>query len=219
MNAAPAPSDSPPYPSHPPAPGARARPTLGQWARTWLIIGSQSLGGGVSTLLLMRQLLVERHKWVDANTYRDAWAIGQASPGIHIIAMAGLMGDYVLGRRGIVIAIAAMIVPSAFITVLFTAGLLEIEQYPLVQAALRGIIPATGGMTLGMSYVFGASAARSGRLAAIDCLVIFTAAALVGLVQAPIPLILLSAATVGALFLHPRPVLPPPQAPTTTEGA
>mgnify|MGYP003348658925 CR=1 FL=1 len=78
------------------------RPTLFQLARTWFAIGTQSLGGGPSSLYMIRSLMVERTRWIPPETFRECWSIGQASPGIHLVALAGLLGaQAAMQRHGI----------------------------------------------------------------------------------------------------------------------
>jgi chromate transporter len=177
-----------------------SRPSLGQLGRTWFAIGSQSLGGGPSTNYMIRSLMVERTKWIPTQVFRECWVIGQASPGIHLVAMAGLLGHYLCGMRGIAVAVAAFVIPSAIITALFTAGLERVEQFAIVQWMLRGIIPATAGMTLSLAVFFGRSTARKGKLGLIDWAVVLVAALLVAVAKAPVVLILLGAAIIGALM-------------------
>lgn len=181
------------------------KPSLLALARAWVAIGSQSLGGGPSTLYMMRAVLVEQRRWADASIFRDCWSICQASPGIHQIALAGLLGERVRGLPGMAISVVAFVLPSAFITVLFTAGLVEVEQFPLVQGLLRGILPATGGMTLALATFFALAAMRPGRARYFDLLVVAVAAVLVGVAKLPVPLIVLGSACFGAFFLRPRP--------------
>jgi chromate transporter len=176
------------------------RPSLMQLARTWFAIGSQSLGGGPSTSYMIRSLMIERTKWVPFETFRESWIIGQASPGIHLVALAGLLGHYLCGMWGIVVSVAAFVIPSAIITAFFTAGLQQVEQFPIVQWMLRGIIPATAGMTLSLAIFFGRSTARKGKIGLADWTVIIVATLLVGVVKAPVVLILLGAAIIGALM-------------------
>jgi chromate transport protein ChrA len=59
-------------------------------ARAWFDIGTQSVGGGTSTLFMMRRILVERSGWITLREFTEAWALSQLSPGIHLVALAGL---------------------------------------------------------------------------------------------------------------------------------
>jgi len=85
-------------------------------ARAWIAVGTQSVGGGTSTLFLIRRLVVERHRWVTARPFTEDWALSQLSPGIHLVALAGLLGDRIAGWRGVVISVAGMMVPAAIVT-------------------------------------------------------------------------------------------------------
>jgi chromate transporter len=180
--------------------GNATRPSLWELGKTWFAIGSQSLGGGPSTNYMIRSLMVERTKWIPTDVFRECWAIGQASPGVHLVAMAGLLGHYLCGIPGIVIAVATFVVPSAILTALFTAGLELVEQFPVVQWMLRGIIPATAGMTLSLAVFFGMSTARRGKVGLADCVTVIISAVLVGVVKAPVVLILFGAAALGAVM-------------------
>ena len=177
-----------------------ARPTLAQLGRTWFAIGSQSLGGGPSTSYMIRSLMIERTRWIPFDTFRECWIIGQASPGIHLVALAGLLGHHLCGKWGILVAVSAFVVPSAIITTFFTAGLQQVEQFPIVQWMLRGIIPATAGMTLSLAVFFGRSTARKGRIGIADWGVVIVSLILIGVVKAPVVLILLGAALIGAIM-------------------
>ncbi|MBI4491813.1 MAG: chromate transporter [Chloroflexi bacterium] len=195
---------------HPGELARRAGPSLIDLARAWIAVGSQSLGGGSSTLYMMRAVLVERRKWVAPDMFRECWAIGQASPGMHLVALSGMLGERMAGLPGLVVSVAAMVLPSALITVLFTAGLVEIEQHPLVQSLLRGVIPAIGGMTVAMATFFGQTSARRGRVAVVDWLVVGGTAVLIARTGVPVLFILLGAAVLGAFALRPVAARPNP---------
>lgn len=190
-------------PALPAAPAGR--PSLLTLAKTWAAIGSQSLGGGPSMIYMMRLLLVERYKWLTASVFQECWAIGQAAPGMRNIALTGLLSERIAGFPGMVVSVVAMVLPSALITVLLTAGLVEIERVPAVQSAMRGIVPVTAGMTLALAVFFGRTAVRKGRVGIIDWAVFLGAALLAGLLRVPVLLILAGCALFGALVLHPTP--------------
>jgi chromate transporter len=144
--------------------------------------------------------MVERTRWIPPETFRECWSIGQASPGIHLVALAGLLGHHLGGMRGIAVAVAAFIVPSSIITTIFTAGLVEVEQFPIVQGMLRGIIPATAGMTLALAAFFGRTTARKGVMGVGDWAIVLASAILIAVVKAPVLFILFGSALLGALL-------------------
>src|SRR6266508_892972 len=119
-------------------------------AKIFIAVGTQSVGGGTSTLFLLRRFLVERTRLISEREFTEAWALCQLSPGIHLVALAGLLGQRIASWRGILIAVSGMMVPAAIITAALTAAYGVVATDPLARAALAGMAPATGGMTLGL---------------------------------------------------------------------
>jgi len=150
----------------------RSPPSSRALARAWFDIGTQSVGGGTSTLFMIRRILVERTGWITLREFTEAWAMSQLSPGIHLVALAGLLGRRIAGPRGVIVSVAGMMVPAAVITALATAFLGEIAQQPLTIAALAGIGPVAGGMTIGLALTMAQPVLQRGRLAALDVIVI-----------------------------------------------
>jgi chromate transporter len=181
-------------------------------ARGWLAIGTQSIGGGTSTLLMIERLVVERHRWLSAREYGEAWALSQLSPGIHIVALAGLLGRHVAGWRGVIVAVGAMMIPASAITVALTAGYGLIAESPIVRAALAGVAPVTGGMTIAVAVILVRSTARHGRSRFVD---VAAAVASLGVALAfgsPTLALIAAGAVVGAVALGHEP-------PTSREAA
>ncbi len=144
-------------------------------ARAWFDIGTQSVGGGSSTLFMIRRILVERHGWITVRQFTEAWALSQLSPGIHLVALAGLLGRDMAGLRGVIVSVTGMMVPAAIITAIATALLGEIAQHPLTIAALAGIGPVAGGMTIGLALTLVRPVLQRGRYAILDIAVIVAA--------------------------------------------
>jgi chromate transporter len=136
---------------------------LARLTRSWVAVGMQSVGGGTSTLLLIRRLAVDREKWMSAREFGEAWALSQLSPGIHLVALAGLIGRRAAGWRGVVAAVAGMMIPAAAITVALTAAYGVIAASPVARAALAGVAPVTGGMTIATAALLVRMSARRGR--------------------------------------------------------
>lgn len=187
-------------------------PTSRRLARAWFDIGTQSVGGGTSTLFMIRRLLVDRYGWITLRDFTEAWALCQLSPGIHIVALAGLLGRQIAGVRGMLVSVAGMMVPAAVITAIVTAFFGQIAQHPLTIAALLGVGPVAGGMTIGFALAMARPLVRRGRYAIADGAVVVAAfAALLAGVSQTIIVILIAAA-VGALFLGR-------ERPTSTDAA
>lgn len=170
-------------------------------AKAWIAVGAQSFGGGSSTLFLIRRLIVERERWITPREFNEAWAIAQLSPGIHLVALAGMLGQRIAGVRGIAVAVLGMIVPAAVVTAVLTALHGSVAQQPLALAALAGMAPATGGMTLGLALLMFRDTRRHGRLALLDAAVIVAAFVLLYVAGASSVVVIVVAALIGAVVL------------------
>ena len=133
------------------APRARP-PSLWRLLRIWLGIGAQSFGGGSATLYLIRRAAVERHGWLTDEEFARYWGICQIAPGINILGLVILIGWRVAGALGVAMALSGLLLPSAAITVALTAVYSNIKQASVVRAALSGVVPATVGLGLLLTY-------------------------------------------------------------------
>lgn len=170
-------------------------------ARAFVAVGTQSIGGGTSTLFLMRRLVVERHRWLTPREFTEHWALSQLSPGIHLVALAAMVGRHLGGWRGVAVAVAAMMVPAAIVTAAMTAVYGEIAHHPVATAALAGMAPATGGMTLALALLMLRDARRHGRGAIVDVLIALAAFAFLLATSIPGLLVIAVSALVGVVFL------------------
>lgn len=170
------------------------RPRFRDHLRAWLAIGSQSVGGGPATLYLMRRILVRQQRWLTDLEFSQDWTLSKTSPGLTMIGLAALLGRRIDGWRGLVTALIGLLVPSVALTVAMAAGFAFVRDQPLVQSAIRGIAPATIGLTLAMMVIFARTSIRAGRRGWVDggllALVIAAGASLPG---ASIPIILAGA--------------------------
>jgi chromate transporter len=175
---------------------------LARLTRSWVTVGTQSVGGGTSTLLLIRRLAVDRERWMSPREFGEAWALSQLSPGIHLVALAGLIGRRVAGWRGVAAAVAGMMIPAAAITVVLTAAYGLIAASPLALAALAGLAPVTGGMTIATAALLARTSARTGRAhLATDIAVCLAALAASVFLGVPTLGVIGAAAAIGALAL------------------
>jgi chromate transporter len=119
--------------------------------KAWFLIGIQSFGGGSSTLFLIHQACIQRG-WLDEEAFTRAWGLVQISPGINLVKLTVLVGYHLRGWRGLVASMTGLLLPSATLTVLMTAGFTVVRDLPAVQAALKGVLPAAVGLSLAMSF-------------------------------------------------------------------
>jgi len=180
--------------------------TLGDLARAWIAVGTQSIGGASSTVYLMRSRLVERTGWLTRREFMESYSLSQLSPGIHLIALAALLGHRLAGVRGVLVSVAGMMVPAAIITVALSAILIGVTGHPLTHAALAGVGPVTAGMTAGLAVISARGTVRRGLRGALDVAVIALAfMTFVGTSVSP-AIVIIGCGLVGILLLrHERP--------------
>lgn len=192
-------------------------PRPGTWLllRIWSSIGLQSFGGGASTTYLIYRIFIDEHQWILPEEYNLFWNLSAMSPGINLAGLAILIGRKLGGARGILVSLVGLLVPSAAITCLLTAGFLSVEHVPAIQAMLNGVVPATAGLMLVVGIKYAKPLLKEikaeGVLRLLMGLIIPLGALLaIILYQAAIPLVLLCSALLSmAMFTRPvvRPVV------------
>jgi chromate transporter len=186
-------------------------PRPGKWLlfRIWAGVGLQSFGGGASTQFLIQRVFIEKHRWLSMEEYTHLWSLCILTPGINLVALTILIGRKLGGAWGIVISLAGLLLPSALITCLLTAGFKTVEHLPTVQAIVRGVVPATGGIMLLVGLNFALPIIRRGRkegflfLLASAVLILACALAVI-LLKVSVIIVILGAIVLGSLFFSSR---------------
>lgn len=185
------------------------RPNKWELFRIWASIGLQSFGGGASTTFLIQRAFIEKHRWLSIEEFLHLWNLCILTPGINLVALTVLIGRKLGGTWGIVVSLAGMLLPSAIITCLLAAIFKQIEYIEAVQAVLRGVIPATGGIMLLVGLNYALPLIRRGNKEGIlyllmSSVIIIACAFAVILLKLSVIVVVLSAAFLGALFFSPR---------------
>src|SRR5579863_4829174 len=182
----------------------RQDPRPGNWQlfRIWASIGLQSFGGGASTTLLIQRIFIEKHKWLSMEEFTHLWSLCLLTPGINLVALTILIGRKLGGARGIALSLAGLLLPSAAITCLLTAGFKAVENLPAVQAILRGVVPATGGIMLLVGLNFAQPLIRKGYKEGIlylllSSILVLASALAVILLKLSVVVVILGAAFLG----------------------
>ncbi len=189
-------------------------PTKWQLFRIWASIGLQSFGGGASTTFLIQRAFIEKHRWLSIEEFMRLWNLCILTPGINLVALTVLIGKKLGGTWGIVASLAGMLLPSATITCLLAVTFKQIEHVAAVQAVLRGVIPATGGIMLLVGLNFALPLIRRGYkegvlyLLASSFLIIACALAVI-LLKLTVAVVILGTAFLGALFFSSTQTSPP----------
>jgi len=190
-----------------------SRPGKWQLFRIWASVGLQSFGGGASTTFLIQRTFIEKHKWLSMQEFTQLWNLCILTPGINLVALTILIGRKLGGAWGIAISLAGLLLPSALITCLLTVGFKSVEHLAAVQAILRGVVPATGGIMLLVGLNFALPLIRRGYkegvLYLLVSIVLIIACALaVILLKLSVIVVVLGAVFLGALFFARKPASP-----------
>src|SRR6266568_1697188 len=176
-------------------------------------VGLQSFGGGASTMLLIQRAFIEKYKWLTIEEFMYFWNLCVLTPGINLVAITVLIGRKLGGVWGIVVSLAGLLLPSATVTCLLAATFKQIENQAVVQAVLRGVIPATGAIMLLVGWNFALPIIRRGHKEGVlyllgSSVVIIACALAIILLKISVIIIIPGAAFLGGLFFSPKPASP-----------
>jgi chromate transporter len=196
------------------------QPTFWLLFRIWGSIGLQSFGGGASTLFLIQQEFIDRRNWLTQEEFNHLWNLCLMTPGINLVAVTVLIGRKLGGFAGIIASLVGLLLPSATITCLLTAGFRLVENSRIVQAILQGVIPATGGIMLFVGLRFAMPLLKQGRAEgwlklSVSLVLIALVVGAILIFKITIPLVLLFAALVGIACFSAAPLSSPPALPSS----
>lgn len=97
---------------------------------------------------MIQSTFVEKYAWISTQEFLLFNSQCYFTPGINLVALTVLIGRKLGGWRGIIASLAGMLLPSATVTCLLTVGYSLVQRNPVVQAVMRGVIPATAGLML-----------------------------------------------------------------------
>ncbi len=99
-------------------------PSLGRIAREWARIGVLGFGGPPVHIVMLRDLVVRRERWIDPARFEDAVAATGLLPGPASTQLAIFCAGALGGRRGAVIGAAGFILPGLVMVVALASVLL-----------------------------------------------------------------------------------------------
>lgn len=104
-------------------------------------VGVLGFGGGPSFIPLVQIEAVQNFKWMTADEFADALAVGNALPGPIATKMSGFIGYRVAGVVGAIVSCAALILPSLIVMIVMLTLLGKYKSVPAVQGIVRAIKP------------------------------------------------------------------------------
>jgi len=131
--------------------------------RLWGAIGAQSLGGGQAVFLLAFRQFVEVRRWLTDEEWAEAFGLSQLVPGMNLVALAAYTGRRLAGVRGALLSALGLLAPSILITIVLAAVLTRVQHFPVVTAALHGVVLAATGGSLVVTWRLAVPLFRSSR--------------------------------------------------------
>jgi chromate transporter len=169
--------------------------TLRQAFGYWLKLGFISFGGPAGQIAIMHHDLVENKRWISERRYLHALNYCMLLPGPEAQQLATYIGWLMHRTWGGVIAGGLFVLPSLLILIGLSWIYLAFGQIPVVAGVLYGIKPAVTAIVLFAAYRIGARVLKNVLLWAIAALAFLA----IFLLHMPFPLIVLSAALLGAI--------------------
>lgn len=102
-------------------------------------IGTFTIGGGLAMMPMMQSELIEKRKWITDEELIDYYAVGQSTPGIVAVNVATFVGYKQMGIVGGIFATLGMVTPSLVIIMILASLINSINDFPIIQKALKGI--------------------------------------------------------------------------------
>lgn len=102
-------------------------------------IGTFTIGGGFAMMPMMQSELIEKRKWITDEELIDYYAVGQSTPGIVAVNVATFVGYKQMGIIGGIFATLGMVSPSLVIIMILASLINSINDFPIIQKALKGI--------------------------------------------------------------------------------
>lgn len=139
----------------------------------FLQVGLFSFGGGMVSITLLMEKIVEQKGWLDASTFTDLIAIAESTPGPIAVNAATFVGLQLAGMGGALVATLGAILPGCAIVLMLALLYRRYQNLTLVQGMMNGLRPVivatifTGGFSILRNALF-----ESGllQLAAVDWL-------------------------------------------------
>ena len=137
------------------------RLTLGELYWAFLVTSARAFGG---TLPWARRMLVEERRWLSEREFIDLFSLCNFLPGPNVSSMSVIVGARFRGPLGAAAALGGLLtVPLA--TILTLAVLYQrFGQLPGVDAALRGVGAAAGGLVLAAGLRMARALGRAPRV-------------------------------------------------------
>lgn len=109
---------------------------------SFLQVGLFSFGGGMASLPLVQEQVVDVHAWLTLSEFSDLVTIAEMTPGPLAVNAATFVGIRIAGIPGALIATFGCILPACVLVTLLAWVYKRYKKMTLVQGMLDGLRPA-----------------------------------------------------------------------------
>jgi chromate transporter len=176
--------------------GQRPQPTLSEFFTLFCRIGLTSFGGGVSGWLYRE--IVQKKNWIEEGEFFDAFALCQALPGINVTNMAVWMGYRLLGTKGAIAGVAAIILPPSVVAVMMGILFSSLTRFSLTHVVLTGAAAAA----IGLPFSMGLNMAWRIPRRIFPAIIAGATCFAISIMKAPLLWVLLIAGSISVLAAH-----------------
>jgi chromate transporter len=128
------------------APAPTVVPTTPALAALFLRIGNLTFGGGDAITAALQREFVERTRWLTLDQFGLAQGLARITPGTGILAFSAAAAWMIRRWAGAVIAVLAVSVPSAILTVLLTGAFSSLGGSRIASATLQAVLASAVGL-------------------------------------------------------------------------
>lgn len=125
-----------------------------------LMLSLVAVGGVNAVLPELHRQVVENNHWITDQQFADMFAISNASPGPNMLIIT-LMGAYLGGIWGAVLATLALCTPTCLLTYAFAHVWERFKDAPWRIAIQAGLVPVTVGLIAASAYLLARAADHS----------------------------------------------------------
>ena len=137
------------------------RPTLGELYRGFLQAGARGFGG---TLPWARRMIIEERRWLTEREFVDLFSLCNFLPGPNVSSMSVIIGARFHGLLGSAAALGGLLTVPLLSILTLAVLYARFGQLPGIDAALRGVGAAAGGLVLASGLRMATSLGRSPRV-------------------------------------------------------
>lgn len=106
----------------------------------------QGFGGVVA---IVQRELVERKRWLTAQSFLEDWAVAQVMPGPNVVNLSMILGGRFFGWTGALAALAGMLVFPTMVVLTLAALIANVAEHDVAIGAMRGFTAVSAGMIAG----------------------------------------------------------------------